>query len=47
MPLVNLPWKVRAQQKAHGEGVFSLEGLSLDFFDRVLPVVAIREMARR
>ncbi|EOO0450964.1 hypothetical protein [Escherichia coli] len=33
--------------KAHGEGIFSLEGLSLDFFERALPVVAIREMARR
>ncbi|MED8944858.1 hypothetical protein RCL79_17735 [Escherichia coli] len=33
--------------KAHGGDVFSLEGLSLDFFDRALPVVAIREMARR
>ncbi|EFC6289884.1 hypothetical protein ACT188_004938 [Escherichia coli] len=27
--------------------LFPLEGLSLDFFERALPVVAIREMARR
>ncbi|ENU3087209.1 hypothetical protein ACH10C_003538 [Escherichia coli] len=39
--------KAGTQHETHGEGFFSLEGLSLDFFDRALPVVAIREMARR
>ncbi|HFV9063793.1 TPA: hypothetical protein ACIAGS_005043 [Escherichia coli] len=42
-----IPEKSGHNAKAHGGDVFSLEGLSLDFFDRALPVVAIREMARR